>query len=271
MMWFPWYQVSWSYTRGTQSIPPLPWYFQGCRNLWQFQFTSTILPSYYIHLIQEYGSLNGICSSIMENKHIKAVKEPWRISSKWQAMHQMLISNQHMDKLAASHTLFKSCGMLKGVCLSDTLYQLCEKFDFLTTATTNWHITSQIKNIWVALMKISLRSAKKMMTTILWSTPLMILLMFNWQKQSVSGYMSLASFSSIFNPISTLSLPWSACYGYWSTWPSSLHPPISCSHNWTQLQHLWVRPLWSGLAIGIDWMDIYPTDKEKEAWVLMSV
>ena len=82
----------------------------------------------------------------MENKHIKAVKELWR-SSKWQAMRQMLISNQCMDKLAVSCTLFKSQGMLKGTCLLDTLYQLGEQFDFPTITTTNRRITSQIKNI----------------------------------------------------------------------------------------------------------------------------
>ena len=81
---------------------------------------------HYVHLIREYSSPNGICLSITENKHIKAVKEPWRQSSRWQAMRQMLISNQCMDKLAVSHTLFKSRGMLKGTCLSDTLYQLHE-------------------------------------------------------------------------------------------------------------------------------------------------
>ena len=62
-------------------------------------------------------------------------------------MRQMLISNQHMDKLAASRTLFKSQGMLKGTCLLDILYQLGEQFDFPTTTTTNRHITLQIKNI----------------------------------------------------------------------------------------------------------------------------
>ena len=44
---------------------------------------------HYVHLIHEYGSPNGICSSITENKHTKAVKEPWRQSSKWEAMCQM--------------------------------------------------------------------------------------------------------------------------------------------------------------------------------------
>ncbi|KAG6839004.1 hypothetical protein C0991_006648 [Blastosporella zonata] len=33
---------------------------------------------HYRHLIQEFGAPNGLCSSITESKHIKAVKEPWR-------------------------------------------------------------------------------------------------------------------------------------------------------------------------------------------------
>ena len=36
---------------------------------------------HYPHLICEFGSLNGLCSSITESKHIKAVKEPWRRSN----------------------------------------------------------------------------------------------------------------------------------------------------------------------------------------------
>ncbi len=32
--------------------------------------------SHYRHLIQEFGAPNGLCSSITESKHIKAVKEP---------------------------------------------------------------------------------------------------------------------------------------------------------------------------------------------------
>ncbi|KAG1810598.1 uncharacterized protein BJ212DRAFT_1448651 [Suillus subaureus] len=41
-------------------------------------------------------------------KHIKAVKEPWRCSSPYHALGQMLVTNQHLDKLAASHINFKS-------------------------------------------------------------------------------------------------------------------------------------------------------------------
>ncbi|KAG1867264.1 hypothetical protein DFJ58DRAFT_714463 [Suillus subalutaceus] len=47
-------------------------------------------------------------------KHIKAVKEPWRRSSRYQALGQMLVTNQHLDKLAASCIDFKSRGMLNG-------------------------------------------------------------------------------------------------------------------------------------------------------------
>ncbi|KAG6371424.1 hypothetical protein JVT61DRAFT_9435 [Boletus reticuloceps] len=32
---------------------------------------------HYPELIRLFGAPNGLCSSITENKHIKAVKEPW--------------------------------------------------------------------------------------------------------------------------------------------------------------------------------------------------
>jgi len=37
--------------------------------------------SHFYHSIQLFGSLNGLCSSITESKHIKAVKESWCQSS----------------------------------------------------------------------------------------------------------------------------------------------------------------------------------------------
>ncbi|KAG1720956.1 uncharacterized protein EDB91DRAFT_1240357 [Suillus paluster] len=46
--------------------------------------------SHYILLIRLYGAPNGLCSSITETKHIKAVKEPWRRSSRYKALGQML-------------------------------------------------------------------------------------------------------------------------------------------------------------------------------------
>ena len=37
--------------------------------------------SHYYYLIHLFGSPNGLCSSITESKHIKAMKEPWRRSN----------------------------------------------------------------------------------------------------------------------------------------------------------------------------------------------
>ena len=74
--------------------------------------------------IELFGALNGLCSSITESKHIKAVKEPWRRSNRNQPLGQMLFTNQRLDKLAASRADFKRRGMLEGTCLSDALLAL---------------------------------------------------------------------------------------------------------------------------------------------------
>jgi len=58
--------------------------------------------NHYRHLIQEFGVPNGLCSSITESKHIKAVKKPWRCSNRFDALGQMLVTNQRLDKLAAA-------------------------------------------------------------------------------------------------------------------------------------------------------------------------
>lgn len=82
--------------------------------------------SHYILLIRLFGAPNGLCSSITETKHIKAVKEPWRRSSRYKALGQMLLTNQRLDKLAVARVDFKSRGMLNGTCLSATLEKLSE-------------------------------------------------------------------------------------------------------------------------------------------------
>jgi hypothetical protein len=64
-----------------------------------------------IHL---FGSPNGLCSSITESKHIKAVKEPWRRSSRYQALIQMLRTLVRMDQMAALRRVFLDRGMLAG-------------------------------------------------------------------------------------------------------------------------------------------------------------
>lgn len=76
---------------------------------------------HYIKLIHAFGAPNGLCSSITESKHIKAIKEPWRRSNHYEALGQMLITNQRLDKLAAARVDFASRGMLKGTLLSDVL------------------------------------------------------------------------------------------------------------------------------------------------------
>ncbi|KAI0072467.1 hypothetical protein K474DRAFT_1686626 [Panus rudis PR-1116 ss-1] len=69
---------------------------------------------HYRYMIQMFGSPNGLCSSITESKHIKAVKEPWRRTNKYEALGQMLLINQRLDKLAAARVDFTARGMLFG-------------------------------------------------------------------------------------------------------------------------------------------------------------
>lgn len=73
---------------------------------------------HYHALIRAFGAPNGLCSSITESKHIKAVKEPYRRSNRWKALGQMLITNQRLDKLSASRRDYKARGMMEGTCLS---------------------------------------------------------------------------------------------------------------------------------------------------------
>ena len=85
---------------------------------------------HYDHLICQFGAPNGLCSSITESKHIKAVKRPYRHTNRFQALGQMLLINQRLDKLAAAHADFKERGMLNGTCVSQMLKALGVKFHF---------------------------------------------------------------------------------------------------------------------------------------------
>ncbi|KAI5989362.1 hypothetical protein EDD15DRAFT_2460679 [Pisolithus albus] len=79
---------------------------------------------HYPELIRLFGAPNGLCSSITKCKHIKAVKEPYRRSNKFNAIGQMLLTNQRLDKLASCRIDFASRGMLEGTCLSAKLQSL---------------------------------------------------------------------------------------------------------------------------------------------------
>lgn len=80
---------------------------------------------HYPKLIRMFGAPNGLCSSMTEAKHIKTVKEPWRRSSRYEALGQMLLTNQRLDKLAAAPINFTSRGMLDGSVLDAALQSYC--------------------------------------------------------------------------------------------------------------------------------------------------
>ncbi|OCH87368.1 hypothetical protein OBBRIDRAFT_850015 [Obba rivulosa] len=75
---------------------------------------------HYRHLVQEFGAPNGICFLITESKHIKAVKEPWRRSNRYEALGQILLTNQRLDKMAAARVDFAARGMLDGPLIKPT-------------------------------------------------------------------------------------------------------------------------------------------------------
>jgi hypothetical protein len=79
---------------------------------------------HYVQLIRDFGTLNSLCSSITESKHIKAVKEPWLRSSCFNALSQMLLTNQWLNKLAAARVDFSQCGMLQGTSFDWVLSRL---------------------------------------------------------------------------------------------------------------------------------------------------
>ncbi|KAI6025193.1 hypothetical protein BKA83DRAFT_4124914 [Pisolithus microcarpus] len=83
---------------------------------------------HYKQLIQLFGALNGLCSLITKSKHVKAVKRPYQHTNKYHVLGQMLLINQHLDKLATSQVDFESQGMLEGMCLSTVLDQLANQW-----------------------------------------------------------------------------------------------------------------------------------------------
>ncbi|KAI0669487.1 hypothetical protein C8Q78DRAFT_1070632 [Trametes maxima] len=66
---------------------------------------------HYEDRIWAFAAPVGLCSLITESKHIPAVKEPWQRSNRFEALGQMLLTNQRMDNLSASRTHFQSRGM----------------------------------------------------------------------------------------------------------------------------------------------------------------
>ena len=74
---------------------------------------------HYKKRICQFGAPNGICTSITKNKHIDAVKKPWRCSNRYNALSQMLITNSRLDKLRASCLSFLAQGMIQNLFLDE--------------------------------------------------------------------------------------------------------------------------------------------------------
>jgi len=79
---------------------------------------------HYRQHIKNFGAPNGLCSSITESKHIAAVKKPWRRSSRYEALGQMLTINTRNNQLAAARADFTSRGMLHGTRLGEAIQEL---------------------------------------------------------------------------------------------------------------------------------------------------
>lgn len=69
---------------------------------------------HYKESIQLFGSPNGLCTSITESMHIRAVKEPYRRTNKFQALGQMLVINQRLGKVAALRSFLEKHLLLDG-------------------------------------------------------------------------------------------------------------------------------------------------------------
>ncbi|TEB21048.1 hypothetical protein FA13DRAFT_1834691 [Coprinellus micaceus] len=70
--------------------------------------------SHFIPSIIDFGSPNGLCSSITESRHITAVKEPWRRSNRYNALSQMLLTITRLDKINTLYRLLSLNGHLEG-------------------------------------------------------------------------------------------------------------------------------------------------------------
>jgi hypothetical protein len=92
--------------------------------------------NHYPDTIRLFGAPNGLCSSITEAKHIKAVKEPWHRSNRNKPLKQMLFTNQRLDKLAAARIDFTQRGMLSDSKLNASL-KLIGFLHFLSSAAQN--------------------------------------------------------------------------------------------------------------------------------------
>jgi hypothetical protein len=72
---------------------------------------------HFRHNIEDFGSANGVCTTLSESKHKTAIKEPWRRTNQNAPIRQMLTINTRMDQLAACKVIFTMRGLLQKDCL----------------------------------------------------------------------------------------------------------------------------------------------------------
>jgi hypothetical protein len=78
---------------------------------------------HYVCSVRLFGAPNGLCSSITESKHIEAVKEPWRRSNRFEALAQMIKTNQRLNKMKTARGRFEAQGMMAGTTSSYTAFE----------------------------------------------------------------------------------------------------------------------------------------------------
>jgi hypothetical protein len=68
---------------------------------------------HFVRGIRLFGSPNGVCTSLTESKHIEAVKKPWRRSSKFLPLGQIITTITRIAKLVAARVEFGRRRMLR--------------------------------------------------------------------------------------------------------------------------------------------------------------
>jgi hypothetical protein len=94
---------------------------------------------HYVSLVRLFGAPNGLCSSLTESKHIRAVKEPWRRSNRNQPLGQMLVTNQRLDQLAAARTDFVNRGMLSAESCRAPTFMFIDITNLLHASSSSAH------------------------------------------------------------------------------------------------------------------------------------
>ncbi|KAH9033904.1 hypothetical protein EDB85DRAFT_2073730 [Lactarius pseudohatsudake] len=107
---------------------------------------------HYPDMIRLFGAPNGLCSSITEAKHIKAVKEPWRRSNRNKPLKQMLLTNQRLDKLMAARIDFTRRGMLERSRLDAAGKHAEDPSDIVNDSTILAHLILHLRTVFTSCL-----------------------------------------------------------------------------------------------------------------------